>query len=686
MDGLATPIELLPGTAPQTIKRFKSIGLHTVADMIRYVPFRYEDFSKIAAIADLQEGENVTIRGHVASVSRVPTRSRVTIQKAVLQDNSGKIEVTWFNQPYILNILRPGLEISIAGAAKRFGAKFSFEPKEYEVVHPDKPLQHTARLVPVYPTKYGVSTKLIRDKIGLAFDRFVEPGAMRDWEFLPEAIRSRHNLIPEGEAYGILHRPESLDQVNIARRRLGFDELFTIQLSSLIVRKQWEEDQVGIPLDTQSPEKKIAIEGFVSSLPFALTSAQLKVTDDILHDMGRRQPMNRFVQGDVGSGKTVVAAIAAYTTWMNGFQSLVMAPTEILAQQHYLTLQKLFQPHGLEVGLFTRSYKSVPSLVDPAVVVGTHALLSEKLQLNKIGLVVIDEQHRFGVAQRALLKDKGMNPHLLTMTATPIPRTVALTLYGELDLSVIDEMPKGRLPIKTAIVPEQKRDKAYGWIREQIKTEGTQVFIICPLIDESDAETMQTVKAANVEYERLKKHIFPDCNVALIHGKMKAKEKDDVMREFKDRKYDILVSTSVVEVGIDVPNATIMIIEGAERYGLAQLHQLRGRVGRGDKQSYCFLFTSAGANQFSQRLQFFSKTNSGMKLAEYDLEQRGAGEIYGTRQSGMEDLQFASLSDLPVIEETKKAAEAFLQRYTLEDYPGLKKRLDDLRALHIAKD
>jgi ATP-dependent DNA helicase RecG len=395
-----------------------------------------------------------------------------------------------------------------------------------------------------------------------------------------------------------------------------------------------------------------------------------------------------------GSGKTVVAALAAYLAYLNGFSTLYMAPTEILAQQHYATIAKIFEKTRVVVGLQTGSQKAIKkakggsATVQSAklydIIIGTHALLTESVQIDKIGLVIIDEQHRFGVKQRAMLKRKGFNPHLLTMTATPIPRTVALTLYGELDLSVIDEMPKGRLPIKTWAVPQVKRADAYEWIKKQMKAQKTQTFIICPLIEESEVETMKSVKAAKMEYEHLKQSVFKDWRVGLIHGKLKPIEKTDAMNKFKNKQYDVLVATSVVEVGIDVPNATIMIIEGADRYGLAQLHQLRGRVGRGDKQSYCILFSDS--EQSNNRLQFFAKTNSGMKLAEFDLKIRGSGDIYGLKQHGYANLKVATFADLDLINQTKRATQDFLTKSDLNDFPKIKDRVVRYGLKEIARD
>lgn len=683
------PIEELPSTRPQTIKKLKALGISTLLDLLKYTPFRYEDYTRTVPIKDLKEGETVTVQGKIVKFTPVSTRTRLTMQKARIADASGELEITWFNQPYLLNILRSGMTISIAGNVKLFGNKLTLDPKEYEILQNlDQPLRHTGRLVPVYSTTHGLSTKLVREKMALLFEKYLDEEYLEEMEFLPEQIIEKFKLLPEGKAYDEMHFPATLAEAERARDRLAFDELFTVQLSSIMVKDQWKKDTVGNAFKLNGKKNGQALAEFITKLPFELTGAQKKVTDDILRDLEKTTPMNRFVQGDVGSGKTVVAAIATYAAHLNNFQTIIMAPTEILAQQHFITISRLLEPYNMRVGLHTRSHKLIkkPQQLDEYdVIIGTHALLTEKISFKKVGLVVIDEQHRFGVAQRAALKAKGYNPHLLTMTATPIPRTVALTLYGELDLSVIDEMPKGRLPIKSAIVPDIKRDKAYAWINEQIRDHGIQVFIICPLIEESETESMTSVKAATKEYEYLKKTVFKDKRVILIHGKMKAAEKDQVMADFKAKKYDILVSTSVVEVGIDIPNATIMIIEGAERYGLAQLHQLRGRVGRGDKQSYCFLFTTNNGQQYSKRLKYFAQTDNGMHLAEYDMQNRGVGEVYGTKQSGMDELQYADLTNLPLIESTKKAAELFFDTYRLDKYPELARRIDQ-RTHRIAKD
>lgn len=680
---LSDSLDLLPRTKSVTVQKFKLLDINTFEDLLTYIPSRYEDYSIISPIYKLQEGEKVTVKGRIVKAKNVYTRSHLKIQKVVLEDETGKIEITWFNQPYLIQMLKPGMLFSVAGEVKRFLNVLSLQPSEYEIIKSEnQELIHTGRLVPIYSEKKGLSTKTIREKINYALQSLETK--VDDMEWLPEDIKEFNNLINEIEAYKQIHFPKDKESAGKARQRLAFDELFTIQLSNALIRKEWKEEQVGTKLDIVTYKKEV--DDFITNLPFELTTAQKKVIEDIFTDLGKKTPMNRFLQGDVGSGKTVVAAIATYVAYLNGLQTLYMAPTEILVQQHYATIANLLANTSVDIGVQTGSQKSVKkgSAKTFDILIGTHALLNEWLQLDKVGLVIIDEQHRFGVKQRAMLKQKGFNPHLLTMTATPIPRTVALTLYGELDLSVIDEMPKGRIPIKTWVVPPSKRSNAYTWIQNKMKTEKTQTFIICPLIEESEVETLKSVKAAKVEYEYLKNEVFKSMKLGLLHGKLKPAEKIEIMSKFKAKEFDVLVATSVVEVGIDIPNATIMIIEGAERYGLAQLHQLRGRVGRGDKQSYCMLFSDTP--ETSGRLQYFAKTLSGMQLAEFDLKSRGSGDIYGIRQHGYTDLKVASFADVELIQETKNAATYFMNHYTLKGFPKLKERVDKYGLREVARD
>jgi ATP-dependent DNA helicase RecG len=459
---------------------------------------------------------------------------------------------------------------------------------------------------------------------------------------------------------------------------LSFDELFLLQLTAMERKLNWNKNLISNAFEVEKFRSKI--DEFLAKLPFTLTGAQKRVIEEIFRDLAKTKPMNRLFEGDVGSGKTVVSAIAMFLSYLNGFQSVLMAPTEILAEQHYKTISQLLESFRIKVGFATGNKKI--KINDFDVLVGTHAVLSERINFDKLGLVVIDEQQRFGVEQRALIRSKGKNPHLLTMTATPIPRTIALTLYGDLDLSILDEMPHGRKIIKTWLVPPEKRTNAYSWIEKQIKETKSQVFIVCPFIEES--ETMQTVKAASKEFENLQKNVFKNLKLGLLHGKMKSKEKEEVLGKFRDGKIDILVATPVVEVGIDIPNATIIVIEASERFGLAQLHQLRGRVGRGDKQSYCLLFTDSKSPQTIERLKAMEKHNIGAELAELDLRLRGPGEIYGTQQHGRKMLKIASFSDFDLIQKVRKEAEEIFPN--LKSYPRLSEKLKTINLKKVSPD
>lgn len=670
-------IESLPRTRQLTIKKLKSLGIDTYFDLLNYFPNRYEDYSIISKIKDDQPGETVTITGEIIDSKYQITRTGLRIQVFKLQDETGEIELGFYNQPYLLRLFKKGMGLSAAGIVERYGKKISMTPKEYEI---GEPLKHTGRIIPIYPEKRGLSSKTIRDKISYVLIHTTPEVDDRLAEMLPNELISFNNLISEYEAYKKIHFPDSRELAEKARERLVFDELFTIQLSSHLVKKEWEKEKIGNRLQYQNLKTKI--QKYIENLPFELTTAQKRVWNEILVDLQKETPMNRFLQGEVGSGKTVIAALACYLSYLNGYQSLFMAPTEILAQQHYQTLKKLFKNSRVKISLITGSTKNT---THSDIIVGTHALISKKQNFSKVGLVIIDEQHRFGVNQRAQLKNKGINPHLLTMTATPIPRTVALTLYGELDLSIIDEMPTGRLPIKTFFVPKYKRKSGYEWIKSQIFKFKSQVFVVCPLIEESEVETMKSVKAAKKEFENLKK-IFSEFRLNLLHGKINSKEKEKIMNDFKNHKFDILVSTPVVEVGVDIPGATIMMIEGAERFGLAQLHQLRGRVGRNNKQSYCFLFSESEELDVLGRLGLFAKTNDGNKLAEEDLKIRGPGDVFGIKQHGYLNLKIANFSDYKMIEKTKKAVEYFIKKYDLKEFPELKERVEKYRIGNIAKD
>ena len=645
---LKTPIGNAGLTFRMHAKKLEKLGISTLEELLYYAPFRYEDTSIISKIAIAQVGETVTIQGKITGKKNIFTKRGFSLQKVTVTDDTGEIECTWFNQIFITKTLQIGDFVSISGRVDFFSKKRTLFVKDYELLDEKNPQPiHTGRLVPVYSETRGVSSKWLRNRIKILLDQ-------TDFqEYLPGKTLKDNKLISINEALNQIHFPDDIEKAENARYRLSFDELLFVQASSIILKEEWKKEKHTKPFEI----KKYAaqIQKFWENLPFELTNAQRKALDEIFSDLSSTTPMNRMLEGDVGAGKTVVAAIAMYVSYLNGFQSALMAPTEILAQQHYQTISELFKPLNIPVELVTGSKKPKIENLDLKIVVGTHALLQKKISFDKLGLVVIDEQQRFGVEQRGILRQKGENPHFLTMTATPIPRTVFLTLYGDLSLSYLDEMPKGRKMIKTWLVPEEKRGNAYKWIEKQIKETKSQVFIVCPFIEES--ENMTTVKAAVKEYERLQKDIFKNLKLGLIHGKLKSGEKENVLQDFKKGNTDILVATPVVEVGIDITNATIMVIEAAERFGLAQLHQLRGRVGRGLKESYCLLFTDSKNPTTQERLKYLERVHFGAELAELDLRLRGPGDMYGTSQHGKDTLRIASLSDFPLIEKTRREAE-----------------------------
>ncbi|MGI5826127.1 MAG: ATP-dependent DNA helicase RecG [Patescibacteria group bacterium] len=646
---LKDPIDKLPLVGPTFAKKLQKLNIETIEDLLNHYPFRYDDFSIISPIAQIQPGETVTIRGKIEKIANEYTKNRKQIQKATVSDQYGQIELVWFNQPFLTKTIKVGQIYNFSGKVEWFGRNKTIISPEYEIYKNDS--IHTGRLVPVYPETYGISTKWLRSRIKTALETLGE----QIKEFLPSETVAKEGIISENQAIKQIHFPQNKQLAESSRYRLAFDELFLIQLSALIRKQEWEKKATGKSF-MASAEK---MQAFLEKLPFELTGAQKRCINEILSDLQKTTPMNRLLEGDVGSGKTVVAAAAAYLACLNGYQTLLMAPTEILANQHFKTFQSLLEPLGIKITLITSSTRKATFDEDVQIIVGTHSLLYQDFKQDKIGLVIVDEQHRFGVEQRTLLSQKGLSPHFLTMTATPIPRSIALTLYGDLDLSVIDELPKGRIKIKTWVVPKTKRKDAYKWIGSKLKENGEQAFIVCPLIEES--ESLSSVKAATKEFETLSKDVFPNLKLGLLHGRIKSKEKDQILNDFKEGKLDILVSTPVVEVGIDIPNATIMVIEAADRFGLAQLHQLRGRVGRSSLESFCFLFTENETPEIIQRLKTMEMTNIGMELAEIDLKLRGPGEVYGTRQHGFTNLRVASLTDLALIQKTRKAAEEVLR-------------------------
>jgi ATP-dependent DNA helicase RecG len=686
---LADPVTKLPLIGPKYQKLLKKLNIATVEDLLHHYPARYEDFSRHKKINELIYGQTATVRGTVLEIKNIYTKNRKRLTKAVIADETGQLDVIWFNQPYLTRNIKKNDTISLSGSLGNFNHRPTLINPEYEVTtttggNVSRPTIHTGRLVPIYPETRGISSKWLRSRINHALkSSTVRTGELfTDLEFLPEPIRRSRRLIDLSDALNQIHFPQSQKKAEQARRRLAFDELFLLQLQALKKRRDWQQKPLAHRVKIKNQESKI--KKFIDSLPFKLTNAQKRAVDEILKDLQKDVPMNRLLEGDVGSGKTVVAAVAMYATHLNGLQSVLMAPTEVLAEQHYKEVKKMLEPFGVRIALRTGSKKTSTlrsQLSTPnsplSILIGTHALLYDDSLFNKLGLIIIDEQHRFGVEQRAKLLRKGTEtPHLLTMTATPIPRSMALTIYGDLDLSVIDEMPPGRMPVKTWVVPNRKRQNAYDWIQKQVRRNRAQAFIIYPLIEESTAETMQDVKAATAEFERLSQEIFPDLKLALLHGRIKSDKKNQILAEFARGNYDILVATQVVEVGIDIPNATIMVVEGADRFGLASLHQLRGRVGRSDRESFCFLFSQSRSPKVYQRLRAMEQINDGFKLAKIDLKMRGPGQIYGTAQHGIPELKIARLNDLKLIETTRQEAKTLIEKNpNLANYPHLKAKL-----------
>ncbi|MER3398717.1 MAG: DNA helicase RecG [Chloroflexota bacterium] len=675
----------LPRVDRVTALRLGRLGIKTVRDLVYHFPFRYEDWSRVRKIAELRPHEEATVVGRIIAVQATRLGARgLPATEVLVADETGTLRVVWFNQPYLARTFKTGTTLVLSGRTEYFRGVKVFESPEYEVYDGADELLHTGRLVPIYRVTEGLTPKTLRRLIKTALD--VCLNAIPDG--LPAWLRAEFDLVDLATALRQIHFPDDYVALRSARRRLAFEELFYIQVLVLSRRRQAE---VGATAPRLQGGQGL-VSAFIAALPFKLTTAQERVLGEVLADLGRDRPMNRLLQGDVGSGKTVVAAAAMLVAVGSGYQAALMAPTEILAEQHFSTLVGLLSglPDGLRprVGLLTASLarvwprpESQPALFEsgPAgdngrvrreelyrllqtgevdIVVGTHALIQETVAFSKLGLVIVDEQHRFGVVQRSALRRKGENPHVLVMTATPIPRSLALTLYGDLDLSIIDELPPGRKPVKTRLIEPERRHRVYQFIRQQVER-GFQAFVICPLIEESEA---LQVKAAEAEFERLRTEVFPDLRVGLLHGRMAAAEKERVMRAFRDRELDILVATPVVEVGIDIPNATVMVIEGAERFGLAQLHQLRGRVGRGEADSYCVLLTENASAEAVERLRLVERSHNGLELAEADLRMRGPGEYFGTRQSGLPDLKLAQVSDLSLLELAREAARRLLTR------------------------
>ena len=697
----STPVEDIPRIGPEHQKRLEKIRIKTLGDLLYYFPREYRDLSNISKIKDIKINQDAVIQGRILDIQQERTwKKKLSVTRAIIEDDTGAIEAVWFNQPYLVNSLKKDDELILSGKIAIRGRNIQLSSPTFEKLSLGEKT-HLGRIIPIYPETKGISSRWLRYIIKPVIDNIKH----KIPETLPQEIVDNYDFPLLKEAIEQIHFPNTIEAAEKAKERLRFEQLFLIALFNLKKKNDLRREKA--PLIPTNVE---LVKRFVSSLPFKLTDGQKKVAWQILKDMGRPYPMNRLLQGDVGSGKTVVAAIASINAVKAKSQVVLMAPTEILTKQHFKTFFELLKNFNLNIGLLTGkedkyyskklksdtieiSRKKILEKTEKGeidILIGTHALIAPKkkkssknevkVKFKNIGLVIVDEQHRFGVKQRAALCSKYQDkiPHLLSMTATPIPRSLALTIWGDLDLSIIDEMPVGRKKIITKIVSEGERNENYEFIRNEIK-KGRQVFIICPRIESPDEnnENALEVKAVKDEYERLSKDVFPDLKIEMLHGKMTPKEKEKTMKNFKNKKFDILVSTSVVEVGIDIPNASAIMIEGADRFGLAQLHQFRGRVGRGEYQSYCLLLTDSGSKKTDARLKAMLKYDSGFKLSEIDLKLRGPGDFFGVRQWGLPDFAMSSLNDIKLIAKSKEAAEKiFEQSPSLSKYPNLKSRIE----------
>ncbi|MGB1253463.1 MAG: ATP-dependent DNA helicase RecG [Candidatus Promineifilaceae bacterium] len=656
--GLAQSVMVLKGVGPKVAELMSRVGAQTLRDLLFIHPRRYDDYSLMKPIGKLLFGETVTVIGTVEMVRARKTRNNSVAVHVVLGDGSGKVQLNFFNQQWLVNQLKSGMQIAVSGKVDQYLGRLIFSNPEWEAL--SKENLRTNRIVPVYPLTKGLSANKMRGIVKQVVDQW----AASVPDPLPDTIRSQYQLMRLPDALRHIHFPRSQEMLQQARARLAFDELFLLQIGMLHQRQDWQKEPA-IPLEAHEEERI----RFFNTLPFEPTGAQHRVVREISDDLCKDVPMNRLLQGDVGAGKTLVAAAAMVVAVKSGTQVALMAPTEILAEQHYKGLKSLLEPLDISVRLLTGGVRSAEkaqiyadaSSGEADIFIGTTALIQPDVQFKQLGLVVIDEQHRFGVDQRAALRDKGdqeTSPHLLVMTATPIPRTLALSLYGDLDVSILDEMPPGRQVILTKWLRQSERERAYGFMQRQAE-QGRQAYIIYPLVEDSDT---LDAPAAVSEHKRLQAEIFPDLKIGLLHGKMKSAEKEAAMRAFYDNETQILVSTTVVEVGVDVPNSTVIMIEGANRFGLAQLHQLRGRVGRGEHKSYCVLVSDSNSAEATERLTALEDTNDGFQLAEKDLQLRGPGEFFGRRQSGLPELQLASLFDTETLEQAREAAQTIFKQ------------------------
>lgn len=676
-------IQYVKGIGPKKAEKLNKLGIYTIKDLLYYFPRQFEDRSIIKKIAQLEDEEKVTVKALITNIESYTPKKGMTITRIDVKDDTGFAKLTFFNKEYIKNTFRVGDSILAFGKVKKNGRFVELNSCELEYLSASP--KNIGKLVPVYPLSYGVTNKDIMNTVRMVF----ESKDIKIPEYMPEYILKKYRLCGIEYAIKNIHFPKDKESLKIALYRLIFEELLVLQLG-LFMYKGGSSDEKGILF-----KRNQRLDEVLKSLPFSLTRAQNRALNEIIDDMCSEKVMNRLVQGDVGSGKTVVALLALAECVFNGYQGALMAPTEILAQQHYESFTETFEDIGINVELLTGSVtkKQKEGILQRAkygeidILIGTHALIEDNVEFKNIGLVITDEQHRFGVRQRGKLSSKGESPDILVMTATPIPRTLALILYGDLDISIIDELPPGRQPIETIAVEKKKRDKVYNSLVRREVDKGRQVYIVCPLVEES--ETLDITSATETA-EEIKRDFFPDLRVGLLHGKMKPSEKDTIMTAFKNHELDILVSTTVIEVGVNVPNSTLMIIENAERFGLAQLHQLRGRVGRGKHQSYCVLIYGSNSEVCRKRMSIMEETNDGFKISEKDLEIRGPGEFFGTMQHGVPELKVANLfKHMKILKTVQQEARIIIgEDPTLDfkEYRGLKREIESKFKDKIEKD
>ena len=670
-----TNLQYLKGVGPARVEVLNKLNLYTVRDIVEYFPRTYEDRGTYKKIGELVDGETTTFKAVLASsVNETRIRKNMTIYKAIAKDDTGSIILTWFNQPYVKKQLKTDCEYAFYGKIKNTLGRIEIQSPVFEEIGKEK---NTGRIIPVYPLINGITQNVFRTIVENATNEMKN----KYLEVLPEWVRVQNNLVDINYAMKNIHFPDTLQDFEKARYRLAFEELLVMQLGLLRFKIAGEKNYEGISFN-----KDEKMDELLSTLPYKLTNAQMRVWQEIDSDMKSEKSMNRLVQGDVGSGKTVVATLAMFKAVRNGYQAALMAPTSILARQHYEGISKMLKPFGIIVELLTGDVtkKNKTLILDRLksgeidILIGTHALIEDNVEFKNIGLVITDEQHRFGVRQRKILSSKGQKTDTLVMTATPIPRTLAIILYGDLDISIIDELPPGRQKIDTYAVRRNLEDRVNNFVKKEISA-GRQAYVVCPLVEES--EEMSGVKSVTEQLEYYKK-VFDEYRVEMLHGKMRPKEKDEIMTRFKNAEIDILISTTVIEVGVDVPNATMMVIENAERFGLAQLHQLRGRVGRGKFKSYCILKYDSKSDIVQKRMDIMQKTNDGFVISEKDLELRGPGDFFGTKQHGLPEFKIANLFvDVPILKKAQVVANTILEddpNLILEDNLELKKKINEL--------